>query len=110
MKSSQAGLALVDELDQLLANVKGHQGDPLALVEARGDTFPAFMAAVASTPSVGASEVELDPVSGLEFWKVAPPEDLQSPIWRLWQTRHPPPLGMVLRALLSNFSSRGSRI
>jgi phage terminase large subunit GpA-like protein len=85
LKSSQAGIALVDELDQLLVNV-GHQGDPLSLIEARGDTYPTFMAGVASTPSTGASEVEIDPVSGLEFWKVVPPEDLQSPIWRLWQT------------------------
>ena len=38
LKSSSAGLALVDELDQLLVDV-GRQGDPLSLVTARGDTF-----------------------------------------------------------------------
>jgi phage terminase large subunit GpA-like protein len=89
LKSSSAGLALVDELDQLLVDV-GRQGDPLSLVEARGDTYSDFMVGVASTPSSGVGDVEKDEASGLEFWKQAPPEDLQSPIWRLWQagTRH----------------------
>jgi phage terminase large subunit GpA-like protein len=41
---------------------------------------------VASTPTIGVGDVERDQISGLEFWRVAPPEDLQSPIWRLWQT------------------------
>lgn len=85
LKSSSAGLALVDELDQLLVDV-GRQGDPLSLVTARGDTFSDFMVGVASTPSTGVGEVEKDAASGLEFWKTAPPEDLQSPIWRLFQT------------------------
>jgi phage terminase large subunit GpA-like protein len=85
LKSSSAGLALVDELDQLLVDV-GRQGDPLSLVTARGDTFSDFMVGVASTPSIGVGDVERDPISGLEFWKQAPPEDLQSPIWRLFQT------------------------
>jgi phage terminase large subunit GpA-like protein len=89
LKSSSAGLALVDELDQLLVDV-GRQGDPLSLVEARGDTYSDFMVGVASTPSSGVGDVEKEEASGLEFWKQAPPEDLQSPIWRLWQagTRH----------------------
>jgi phage terminase large subunit GpA-like protein len=85
LKSSSAGLALVDELDQLLVDV-GRQGDPLSLIQARGDTFADFVVGVASTPSTGVGDVEKDPVSGLEFWKMAPPEDLQSPIWRLFQT------------------------
>ena len=85
LKSSSAGLALVDELDQLLVDV-GRQGDPLSLVTARGDTFADFMVGVASTPSIGVGDVERDPISGLEFWKMTPPEDLQSPIWRLFQT------------------------
>jgi phage terminase large subunit GpA-like protein len=85
LKSSSAGLALVDELDALLVDVN-RQGDPLSLVTARGDTFSDFMVGVASTPSIGVGDVEKDDQSGLEFWKVAPPEDLQSPIWRLFQT------------------------
>ena len=41
LKSSPAALALVDEYDEMLANVKG-QGDPLGLVEARGETYADF--------------------------------------------------------------------
>jgi phage terminase large subunit GpA-like protein len=89
LKSDPAAIALVDEYDEMLRNVKG-QGDPLGLVEARGFSFADFVVGVASTPSLGVGDVEKDPDSGLEFWKPAPPEDLQSPIWRLWQegTRH----------------------
>jgi phage terminase large subunit GpA-like protein len=85
LKSSSAGLALVDELDQLAADVRG-QGDPLSLIIARGDTFSDFVCGIASTPSIGVGDVENDSISGLDFWKMAPPEDLQSPIWRLFQT------------------------
>lgn len=35
-------------------------------------------------------EIEPDDASGLEFWARSSPEDLESPIWKLWQegTRH----------------------
>ncbi|MBX9757361.1 MAG: phage terminase large subunit family protein, partial [Beijerinckiaceae bacterium] len=36
LKSDPAGLAITDEADELMANVKG-QGDPVGLVDARGD-------------------------------------------------------------------------
>ncbi len=89
LKSDPAAIALVDEYDEMLKNVKG-AGDPLGLVEARGHSFADFVAGVASTPSLGVGDVEKDPDSGLEFWKPTLPEDLQSPIWRLFQegTRH----------------------
>lgn len=89
LKSDPAGLALVDEYDEMLANIKG-QGDPLGLVEARGDTFADYVTAVTSTPGRGLVEVQHDEASGLDFWGVAAPDDIQSPIWRLWQegTRH----------------------
>lgn len=89
LKSDPAGLALVDEYDEMLSNIKG-QGDPLGLVEARGITYADFMTGITSTPSQGMVETEMDPDSGLEFWGVAPSEDVASPIWRLWQegTRH----------------------
>lgn len=89
LKSDPAALALVDEYDEMLANVKG-QGDPLGLVEARGETYSDFVCGVVSTTSIGAVEVERDADSGLEFWKVADPQDVESPIWRKWQegTRH----------------------
>lgn len=85
LKSDPAGLALVDEYDELLANVKG-QGDPLGLVEARGFTYGSdFTTIIASTPSVGMVDYEVDANSGLEFWTAADPRDLTSPIWKLWQ-------------------------
>lgn len=84
LKSDPAGLALTDEYDEMLANVKG-QGDPLGLIDARGDTYQDFVNLVTSTPSIGVSEVVKDPDSGLEFWKYQKPEDITSPIWRLFQ-------------------------
>lgn len=89
LKSDPASFALVDEYDEMLRNVKG-QGDPLGLVEARGDTYADFTTGIVSTPSNGMVEVERDPVSGLEFWAAADSDDVKSPIWRLWQegTRH----------------------
>lgn len=89
LKSDAAALALVDEYDEMSANIKG-QGDPLGLVEARGETYADFVTVVVSTPSRGFAETEIDPVSGLEFWKVGEAEEIESPIWRLFQegTRH----------------------
>lgn len=84
LKSDPAALALVDEYDEMLKNVKG-QGDPLGLVRHRGDTYADFVTAVTSTPSKGASEIEKDEKSKLEFWKRMEPDDIQSGIWRLFQ-------------------------
>jgi phage terminase large subunit GpA-like protein len=80
LKSDPAGLAIVDEYDEMLRNIKG-QGDPLGLVMARGHTYSDFVAGVTSTPTLGASDVD-----DQGFWKVMDPEDVQSPIWRLFQT------------------------
>lgn len=85
LKSDPAGLALVDEVDEMLRNVK-KQGDPIGLIAARGFTYADFAIAAASTPSMGVVDSELDMASGLELWKEAPPEDLESAIWRMWQT------------------------
>lgn len=89
LKSDPAALALIDEFDEMMANVKG-QGDVLGLVEARGETYADFVTAVTSTPSRGLVETELDDESGLEFWARSATGDLESPIWKLWQegTRH----------------------
>ena len=89
LKSDPAALALIDEFDEMMANVKG-QGDVLGLVEARGETYADFVAAITSTPSRGLVEIEHDNASGLYFWARTPPETLESPIWKLWQsgTRH----------------------
>lgn len=84
LKSDPAALALMDEYEEMLQNVKG-QGDPLGLVRARGFTHADFVTAVTSTPKRGLVDTEMDLASGLEFFKIAPPEDLESAIWRLFQ-------------------------
>lgn len=89
LKSDPFALCLTDEVDELLANVKG-QGDPITLIDRRGETYADFVHAIVSTPSEGMVEVEKDPVSGLEFWKESEAEDVGSAVWKLWQsgTRH----------------------
>lgn len=89
LKSDPAQLALVDEYDEMMANVRG-QGDVLGLVEARGETYADFVTGVTSTCSRGLVVAEDDEASGLRFWATTSVEDLQSPIWALWQegTRH----------------------
>ena len=85
LKSDPFGLAITDEADELIANVKG-AGDPLRLVDRRGDTFADFVHYITSTPSEGPSDVELDPASGLEFWADIDPKEVASTIWRVWQS------------------------
>lgn len=84
LKSDPAALALVDEYDEMLANVRG-QGDPLGLVEARGFTYPGFVTGITSTCSKGVVGSSIDEATGLEFWDLADTETLESPIWSLWQ-------------------------
>lgn len=84
LKSDPAALALTDEADELMANVKG-QGNPIGLVDRRGDTYADFVHAIVSTPSEGPSDVEVDAESGLSFWRAQDPQDLSSTIWKLWQ-------------------------
>ena len=98
LKGESAGLALVDELDTYAANID-RAGDPLGLIEARGDTFADFMCGVASTPSLGSVETEIDSDTGLIFWKPAPYDDVQSPIWRLWQEGASSPLVLAMPTL-----------
>lgn len=85
LKSDPFGLAFTDEADELLANVN-HAGDPIRLVDRRGDTYADFVHYVTSTPSEGPSDVEVDPESGLEFWAEIDPEEIASTIWRIWQS------------------------
>ncbi|WP_444452197.1 phage terminase large subunit family protein [Rhodobacter capsulatus] len=70
LKSDPLALGIVDEYDEMAANIKG-QGDPLGLTEARGDTYADFVTAVVSTPSQGIVTTEIDPVNGLKMWAVA---------------------------------------
>ena len=89
LKSDPAVLALVDEYDEMRDNVN-QQGGPLGLVERRGDTYADFVCVVTSTPKRGRVGATKDDASGLYFWDVAVVEDIESPIWQLWQqgTRH----------------------
>lgn len=81
LKSDPAGLAVTDEVDEMLANVKG-QGDPIALIDKRGETYADFVHAMVSTPSKGVSDVRKDPKSGLEFWHEDSLEVVESAVWR----------------------------
>jgi phage terminase large subunit GpA-like protein len=84
LKSTPAGLVLVDERDGMDANIQG-EGDPVELVQARGDTYADFKLGITSTPTEGNVDTMIDPVSGLERWRVADHDQVASPIWRLWQ-------------------------
>jgi len=84
LKSDPMAIALTDEADELMRNVKG-QGDPITLVDRRGETYADFVHAIVSTPSAGQKETYVDEESGLEFWSELEPEDIQSKIWSLWQ-------------------------
>lgn len=84
LKSDPASLAVTDEADELMASVKG-QGNPLGLIDVRGDTYADFVHAITSTPSEGSSEEELDERSGLRFWKFQRADDISSTIWKIWQ-------------------------
>lgn len=89
IKSDPFALALVDEVDEMMSNIRG-QGDPVGLAEARGETYSDFVLVIVGTTSHGIVETEIDPVNGLELFKVADREQVRSPVWRHWQegTRH----------------------
>lgn len=89
VKSDPFGLALTDEVEELLKNIK-RGNNPLRLVEERGKTYSDFVHAMTSTPGYGLIDTEKDEKSGLEFWSEAEPEQVESVIWREWQsgTRH----------------------
>lgn len=84
LKSDPAALALTDEADELESNVRG-QGDPVGLIDARGDTYADFVHAIVSTPSKGPKDTMRDETSGLDFWAEQDPADIDSKVWRLWQ-------------------------
>lgn len=85
VKSDPFGLALTDEADELMANVR-RAGNPIDLIDARGDTYADFVHAIVSTPGEGAVETYVDDASGLEFWEVDLEREIGSTIWRLWQS------------------------
>ena len=83
LKSELIALALTDEVDELVGNLK-HQGDPIGLIDRRGDAYADFVHCAVSTPSAGLAEIETDPESGLAFWGAN--SDTTSKIWGLFQS------------------------
>lgn len=83
-RAMAAKVALIDELDAMASSIQGN-GDPFALLEARGYSFRDRIRAAISTPLTGVVDIVVDAASGLELWRPMEPEDVQSPIWRLWQ-------------------------
>ena len=80
----EAGLACVDELDRMDIDVGG-EGSPLTLIEARLSTFPDGKMVITSTPTRGRVRVKQHETTGLSHWDAGDAEEIESPIWRLWQ-------------------------
>lgn len=86
LASHPAAKVFVDERDRM-EDIKG-EGDVNTLAEARVATYDGIVITT-STPTLGSVETELLE-TGLEHWKPADAEDIQSPSWKLWQegSRH----------------------
>ena len=78
-----AGMVLVDERDRM-GDVKG-EGDPVVMGAARLFSYANGKLAVISTPLEGNVQTEAHPETGIVHWKLADPEELSSPTWKLWQ-------------------------
>lgn len=87
LASQPAGLQLLDERDRAKPN---REGDIKGQVKARGATFSDSKTVITSSPTEGNIATEVHPETGIEHWKRAKPEDVQSPVWRDFQlgTRH----------------------
>lgn len=85
LASQDACIVEVDELDRMSTNVEG-EGSPFEIAEARTFTYPDGKAIATSTCTIGNVDEEYDPKTRLTRWAVANVEDIQSPIWKLWQS------------------------
>ena len=83
LASQPAHTVLVDEVDRMDA-IPG-EGDPVTLAEARTATYPDGRVIITSTPTTGSVDSEKHPQTGIEHWRQASPEDVESQIWRFWQ-------------------------
>jgi phage terminase large subunit GpA-like protein len=83
LASQPACIVIVDEVDRM-ESISG-EGDPVTLAEARIATYPDGKILIDSTPTVGTVKTYTHPVTGLEHWEVADPEDVMSPVWLYWQ-------------------------
>lgn len=84
LAAQAAGEVYIDERDRM-ANDVGGEGDPVEQADARHATYPDGTTTVTSTPTVGNVSEEKHPETGLTHWAVADGEDIESPIWKLWQ-------------------------
>ena len=82
LASDQASDVYIDEYDKMAGALR----DPYILAKARGHTYADRKIVVTSTPEIGRVKTYRDKSSGLEFWAVGEKEDIQSLIWRRWQT------------------------
>ena len=98
LKSDPAALALVDEYDEMIANVNG-QGDPLGLVERRGDTYADFVCVVTSTCRRGMVGNENDEKSGLHVLGRAQSRRHRVADLAAMAARHAASLGVAVSAL-----------
>lgn len=83
LASQPAHTVLVDEVDRM-EPIPG-EGDPVSLAEARIATYPDGRLIITSTPTTGNVTTQKHPVTGLEHWEPAAPEDVASAVWKLWQ-------------------------
>lgn len=83
LASVAAAMVVIDELDRM-KDLKV-EGSVIELVDPRMDTYPDSKGLVDSTPTEGTVETFVHPDTGLEHWKPADPDDIQSPTWKLWQ-------------------------
>lgn len=83
MASQPAAIVIIDEVDRM-KEIDG-EGDPVTLGEARTATYPDYLIVLDSTPTMGSADTYIHPDTGMEHWKIAHRDDIQSPIWWYWQ-------------------------
>ena len=88
LAAQPAHTVMLDEFDRM-GPIPG-EGNVDALAEARIATYPDGRLIITSTPTEGNVSASKHPVTGIDHWDVAEPEDIQSAVWRIWQegTRH----------------------
>lgn len=88
LASQPAHTVIIDERDKMPA-ILG-EGDPVTLATARKATYADGKVFITSSPTEGTVTTSKHPVTGIEHFDEAKPEDIPSPIWLKWQegSRH----------------------
>ena len=85
LASDSARLCIGDEIDRM-ANDIGGEGSASELLDARHVTYYDGRSVFVSSPTTGKADRLWDKKTGFDHWVLGDPEnDIQSPIWRLWQ-------------------------